>query len=59
MSRVIKYEVHLNGQVYQCETKPEAEKKYGSAEKIDFFYSFIVRKEYSRQGNLLEEIMVG
>lgn len=59
MSRVIKYEVHLNGQVYHCETKPEAEKKLNSSEKIDFFYSYIVRKEYSRFGNLLDEIFVG
>lgn len=59
MSRIIKFEVHLNGQVYQCETKTEAEKKLNSSEKIDFFYSYIVRKEYSKFGNLLDEVFVG
>lgn len=49
----------MNGQVYQYETQPEAEKKLNSAEKIDFFYPHIVRKEYSRFGNLLDEIFVG
>jgi hypothetical protein len=57
--RIIKYEVVVNGQVHPAETLTEAEKKLNSLEKLEILPYYILRKEYSERGRLLEEYYVG
>jgi hypothetical protein len=59
MSRIIKFEVVVHGQPVQVNDLKEAEDRMRRVEQSDFAPSYIVRKEYSNQGNLLEEVMVG
>jgi hypothetical protein len=57
--RVIKYEVVVCGETVKVQDLKEAEAKLKRHEQSDFAPSYIVRKEYSHKGNLLEEVMVG
>ena len=59
MSRVIKYEVVVHGEPVQVGSLKEAEDRMKRVEQSDFSPSYIVRKEFSKQGTLLEEVMVG
>lgn len=59
MSRVIKYEVVVHGEPVQVNNLKEAEDRMRRLEQSDFAPSYIVRKEFSKQGTLLEEVMVG
>jgi hypothetical protein len=59
MSRIIKFEVIVHGEPVQVGSLKEAEDRMRRVEQSDFSPSYIVRKEYSNQGNLLEEVMVG
>lgn len=59
MSRIVKFEVVIHGEPVEVANLKEAEDKMRKIEQSDFAPSYIVRKEYSRQGNLLDEIMIG
>lgn len=61
MSRIIKYEVVVCGVPVEVKNLKEAESKLKRHEVSDSItdVTYIVRKEYSRRGNLMEEIMVG
>ncbi len=59
MSRIIKFEVVVHGQPVQVNDLKEAEDRMRRVEQSDFAPSYIVRKEFSKQGTLLEEVMVG
>jgi hypothetical protein len=57
--RVIKYEVIVCGEVIKVENLKEAEDRLKRHELSDFAPSYILRKEFSQKGNLLDVIMVG
>ena len=59
MSKIIKFEVVVHGEPVEVANLKEAEDRMRRIEQSDFAPSYIVRKEYSKQGNLLEEIMIG
>jgi hypothetical protein len=57
--RVIKYVVIVWGEGHEVGSLKEAEDKLKRHEQSDFAPSYIVRREFSQSGKLLEEIMVG
>jgi hypothetical protein len=57
--RVVKYEVIVHGVPVAVNNLQEAEKRMNGIEQSDFAMSYILRKEYSKTGKLLDEIMVG
>jgi hypothetical protein len=57
--RIVEYEVIVNGVPVKVKDMNEADKKMNSIDQSDFAISYIVRKEYSKDGKLLDEILVG
>lgn len=59
MSKIIKFEVVVHGEPVMVSSLKEAEDRMRRIEQSDFAPSYIVRKEFTTQGELLEEIMIG
>lgn len=55
----IQYGVFLNGEYIDTKDLKEAEDKFKRVEKSDFSFTFIIKKEFSKDGKLLSEIMIG
>lgn len=55
----IQYGVFLNGEYIDTKDLKEAEDRFKRVEKSDFSFTFIVKKEFSKDGKLLSEIMIG
>ncbi len=55
----VQYGVFLNGEYTDTKDLKEAEDRFKRVEKSDFSFTFIVRKEFSKDGKLLSEIMIG
>lgn len=55
----IQYGIFLNGEYVDTKDLKEAEDRFKRVEKSDFSFTFIVRKEFSKDGKLLSEIMIG
>lgn len=58
MSRIIKFEVVIHGESKIVDTLTEAEKLISRTDYSDFEPCYILRKEYSRQGNLLDTYII-
>lgn len=56
---VIKFEVIVHGEIVEVNNIKEAEDRMKKIEQSDFNPSYIIKKVFSNDGNLLEEIMVG
>jgi hypothetical protein len=59
MVHKIELYVILYGEEHKVTTLKEAEDRMRRHELSDFHPSYILRKEYSKSGKLLNEIMVG
>ena len=59
VSSIIKFEVIVHGEIVEVNNIKEAEDKMKKIEQSDFNPSYIIKKVFSGNGTLLEEIMVG
>jgi hypothetical protein len=57
--RVMKYMVYVNGVLEPAENAHKAHEKVRRLIESEFMVAFVVRQEYSHQGNLLEEFLEG
>lgn len=55
----VEFEVMVYGEPVKVGSLKEAEDKQKRVEQSDFYYSYIIRKEYDKKGTLVSEIMVG
>lgn len=53
-----KFEIYINGEVFKVSSLEEAEKKWKSAMKCEA-ESYIIRKDYTSNGKLIETYYVG
>jgi hypothetical protein len=59
MKNNFEYEVIIYGQPIQVKDLKEAQDRMKRVEYSDFAVSYIVRKEYTPNGKLVEEVMIG
>lgn len=59
VSNIVKFEVIVHGEIFNVNSIKEAEDKMKRIEQSDFNPSYIIKKVFSKSGDLLEEIMVG
>lgn len=57
--REIKFFVSINGTESEASSSKDAHEKLRRSEQNDFLFAYVVRREYSQQGNLLEEFLEG
>jgi hypothetical protein len=55
----VEFGVVLYGEYFQVASLPEAENRMKRHEPSDLQPSYIVRRGYSKNGQLIEEVMVG
>jgi len=57
--REIKYAVSINGIEEAANSSKDAHERLRKIYQNDFLFACVIRREYSHQGNLLEEILEG
>jgi hypothetical protein len=55
---MVKFQVVINNEVVDASSLKEAESRLKRIEQNDFFIAYIVRKEYSKNGKLLNEYFI-